>query len=738
MAFTGFSSDEEGSIVFDGEQFIINNPDNVPVDFDPGDRPVIGLPVTHPSHPINQVPTTTTTPTYVPPLVIFTAFDTHRAEEHVEHVRKVRESESSKEPATPVPSPQVIDELPPDIAADEYIDSEPLPLSDSPDWPGNTPLSHGRSLHVDHLLSVETDTLAREVLIGIKRDGIPPKAFVYDFMAQYAEWGWDDLSSARALQVLELVRQSDWDERLEQADSEYVEAVGQDLANDWIEGLVIIDAGSGNIVLNKTGVVGAGGQQYVGLQDYEVEAFKGIDLIFVHNHTEDVGASVDDLNSAFDAGAKLLIVITRNGREFVYVRGRDRMVLVRDETASYEVGPPTLDETIELAIKSAKQAVAYQDDPPEHVFLQEEQFVVLRANGDLRVYEDEEAVLRGDDDASTVWPLSSDRFGFRVLDQNPSLPYLVKIEVAGNEFWIDLRDSDAELEFRRVDLASTPFLSQRAQVSEQKYDNTSLDFLSALTEALNPQPISVEHGDSATGTPPEHVLQSIVGDDEEVPVEMSFRPYDASGVGLISQDYNKITDIYRPFQVQSPVVGPDVRVEFVVPAESNDTTLGNYVVISFPASVYLVDKIIMQSLSMDLNHAPSQWREDGRIFVAYGHLSVVYTKHIYPGNIIDTQGEAIIGITGNTGLLKLNPKTGKLEPYKNTEDYHENQHLDLAIVYYGSNTPGEMAAALQTYRTDSDNAHYFFGYAQRSTLLQNDDIRLYGENIDPERIPGLF
>ena len=54
MAFTGFSSDEEGSIVFDGEQFIINNPDNVPVDFDPGDRPVIGLPVTHPSHPQNQ------------------------------------------------------------------------------------------------------------------------------------------------------------------------------------------------------------------------------------------------------------------------------------------------------------------------------------------------------------------------------------------------------------------------------------------------------------------------------------------------------------------------------------------------------------------------------------------------------------------------------------------------------------------------------------------------------------
>ncbi|MCY4539860.1 MAG: hypothetical protein OXE52_16725 [Chloroflexi bacterium] len=39
--FTGFSSDQEGSIVFDGEQFIINNPEKVPENFDAGDKPVI-------------------------------------------------------------------------------------------------------------------------------------------------------------------------------------------------------------------------------------------------------------------------------------------------------------------------------------------------------------------------------------------------------------------------------------------------------------------------------------------------------------------------------------------------------------------------------------------------------------------------------------------------------------------------------------------------------------------------
>ena len=187
-------------------------------------------------------------------------------------------------------------------------------------------------------------------------------------MSQYAEWGWDDLSSAWAVQVLNMIRQSDWDKVFAHADSTPVETIAQDLGNNTREGLVIIDAGSGNVVLNKTGVRGPGGQQYVGLQDYEVEALRGLDLIFVHNHTNDTGASKDDLLSAFDAGAKLLIVITQSGREQVYIRGRYGMVEVRDAKASYKVGSPTLDETIALANKSAEQAAAYREDPPEYDF----------------------------------------------------------------------------------------------------------------------------------------------------------------------------------------------------------------------------------------------------------------------------------------------------------------------------------------------------------------------------------
>ena len=200
-------------------------------------------------------------------------------------------------------------------------------------------------MQIAHLLSVETNTLAREVLFGLMREGMPSEAFVSDFVSQFAEWGWDDLKSALALQVLEDVRNSDWDEVFAYADEDYVETVAQDLGDDWIEGLVIIHAATGDILLDRTGVVSVDGSQYVGLQDYEVEALKGLELIFVHNHPNGSDASAEDLDSAFRSGAELLIVITPQGQEFVYIRGRYGMVKVRDEEASYEVGPGTLRET---------------------------------------------------------------------------------------------------------------------------------------------------------------------------------------------------------------------------------------------------------------------------------------------------------------------------------------------------------------------------------------------------------
>ena len=576
---------------------------------------------------------------------------------------------------------------------------------------------------MDHLLNVETDPLAREVLFTIKREGLPPRSQWNDFMAQYALWSWDATSDAQAWATLAIIAQSDWDETFAQADSAPVETIAQDLADDWIEGVVIIDAGSGNIVLSKTGVVGPDGQQYVGLQDYEVEALKGLPLIFVHNHTQDIGASDDDLRSAFAAGANLLIVITRSGREQVYIRGRDRMVLVRDEKASYEVGSPTLGETIALAKKSAEQAAAFRDDPPEHVFLQEEQFVVLRGNGNLRVYEDAEAVLRGDDDASNVWSLSTYSLGFRVLDQNPSRPYLVKIDVAGNGYWIDVRDAAVELEFHRVDFASmhvsqTWYESQTAQVSGQIYDNTSLDFLNALTEGTIPP-----------------LLRSFVVDDKAeggtLDIELSdFEHANRSGLGLLSRDLN-ILKSKASFQIQSPVVGPDVRVEIVSRVDRHDRDLGNYVLISFPASVFLQNPQIMESLANDPNHNPCEWREGGRIFIGFAHLSSIDPENIYPQAVLEDQGQATIGWTGNTA-------------------FHQNfeNHLDVSMAYFGPtefNRDGftdameRMSERWDLNSPDRGEPNSYMILVESSNLYQGEGRgSVYGENIDIVRVWPQF
>ena len=70
MSFNGpaLSFDDEGSILFDGEKFIVNDPSKVPDNFNPGGRPVVGLPETHPGHPNNQAPTLGPFPTIPPGL----------------------------------------------------------------------------------------------------------------------------------------------------------------------------------------------------------------------------------------------------------------------------------------------------------------------------------------------------------------------------------------------------------------------------------------------------------------------------------------------------------------------------------------------------------------------------------------------------------------------------------------------------------------------------------------------
>ena len=75
------------------------------------------------------------------------------------------------------------------------IEQAPAPVTDEF---GYTPLTPGQEMDVDYLLSFVIDTLARDVLITMKRDGIPPRSQRKEFMSPHAEWGWDATSDALA------------------------------------------------------------------------------------------------------------------------------------------------------------------------------------------------------------------------------------------------------------------------------------------------------------------------------------------------------------------------------------------------------------------------------------------------------------------------------------------------------------------------------------------------------------
>ena len=494
MGFDGpaLSFDDEGSILFDGEKIIVT----VPVGHEAldhlGSEKEIPFPVvyTHPSHHQDQRPSTPPPPPGGNPV-----FNKEKARESVERARRARESardEKSKSGKKDVKDDSPADRAPVtdkrDLASDA-IDEEPAAEAV---WRENTPLTPGQQMHVDNLLSIETDNLAREVLITLKREGLPPNDQWREFLEQYALTGWYAASDAIAWATLAKIATSEWDETLAYADKDHVETVAQDLGDNAIEGVVVIDAETGDTVLHLPGVVRADGSQYVGMQDTEAdallaEALSGRELIFVHNHPNGSDASEEDLDSAFRAGAKLLIVITPQGQEFVYIRGKYGMVKVRDEKASYEVGLENPDETKELRIRSEAQAWAFKVDAPEHIFRQEELSATTDASGYLWFYGHDErgATFR------TKYLEYVESEELKVLGKAFWNHFLVLVERKdGSKAWLPLKDQPDESNLDEIALVDFPELSSSGEAAAdivEPYTNLvrrTVDFLPVPQDSI--------------------------------------------------------------------------------------------------------------------------------------------------------------------------------------------------------------------------------------------------------------
>ncbi len=600
------------------------------------------------------------------PAVIYTAFDRDEADELRERIEKV------KDRGKPSPS-----DLPQDIGQDEQLDAQSLPDLQSfyaePDWPASRPLTEGQKYHVDHLLSIEDDTLARSMLIGIRRDGMPSPKYLNDYLARFAEWGWDEISDERTLELLDTIRQSNWDAWLERADSAPVENAAQDLANDMIESVQVIDAATGQVLLSRVGVLGAGGGQSVGLQAEEVQTFQGRELIFVHNHPNGAAASDADLRTAFLAGAELLLVVTPRGYEYAYIRGENGMALVREGDASYEVSPATAEEYVELTGRSWRQAMADRLNPPEFLMLQDEDEPTLEieVSGPLNIY-GQETRVRGEDKQSLwVYDFSEAPERFKILGKSRLNHSVVLIDMYGEaRFWIDLDQTDV-LNISEIDLARVPTVDQRGQALNT--EEIREPFENLVRRTVDFLPISQQE---ITG-----ILQFGIKDEDNYPAMFDNRHpgldfFAPAGTEVISLTPGEVTGVFIPDGAETEyerVYGAGVK-SHVAHGEPGGKVFDPRNP-SVDTRKHLADNWIIERS----NRAYVIVRS-GNAYILYGHLdpnSIQVGTHVIAGQIIGTVG--VDEIPGNDHL-HLEVRTHGLYPV-NLDETGEYEH-------YSKDKPG--------------------------------------------------
>ena len=385
-----------------------------------------------------------------------------------------------------------------------------------------------------------------------------------------------------------------------------------------------------------------------------------------------------DLDTAAWLKGEFLLVSNQDGTLHRYARVNGELIPL-EPTRNPEYAAPV--DPLETAAADAAyliQTLSELGNPPEMVMEQGEAAAVIEVSGAFRGYGNQwyADARREDIESFMNYDFTANPQTFRVLGRSTLNPSLIQIEVRNPALynvyhqWVNIEDLEGNFTIYGSDLESVPF----------KYP---------LGSFVADERLDVE----------------LIAEDPTWP--------DKSGVGVRSRDFNDFEST-KEFQLQSPTIGPDVIVEFVA---TDHDELGNFVVISFPASVFQENENVMQNLSGDPNHDPSQWREDGRVFVAFAHLSDWEEwglQRPQPGTYIDSPEKAIIGMTGNTGT--------------------QVNHLDLSVVYYGSMDDGtqQMREALAAVRSNRTSVDFYFGLAGRSNFVGEPNV--YAENVDSVRV----
>ncbi len=348
------------------------------------------------------------------PLVIFTAFDVHAAEELKRRLQTtVRPAQYQTSPQKPKaddrpapthkqgaksaaksagkkrqrqresePSPS---DLPQDIEEDAEVTLPDLEKA----WSSADPYLHMGAADLSYYMSAQEDQLVRGVAISLKHE----KFILHyldnptEYLKRFATYTWDEESDEAAEEFiqwyverfrpeLERQRDIDWAGGAE-SDLEYWI---RDVANDERESVIVYDLESG-----ETLFVRYGDKNSVALQDWQQKLAQGRNIVLIHNHPNNTGASLADLSAAAWLDAELMIVVNPDGTLHRYALEGDEMVALEPVHNPDYVAPADPVETLAADVAYWAQTLRELGNPPEMVMRQGEEQVVIDAGGDTRI-----------------------------------------------------------------------------------------------------------------------------------------------------------------------------------------------------------------------------------------------------------------------------------------------------------------------------------------------------------------
>ena len=332
----------------------------------------------------------------VVPLVVFTAFGVDRAEQlrkRLENTQRPvdKRPQSKSKPYDPLSSIQAPSAKP--ISKDKQTQTSSEPSvpdlqqniegeSDTraPDlekaWSSEVPYLYMGAADLSYYNSAQQDDLVHGVAISLRHEKLILSYLddPIEYLKRFATYTWDEESDKAAEEFiqwyvdrfrseLERQRDIDWSEGVE-SDIEYWI---RDVANDERESVIVYDLDADEILFIRFG-----DKDSVTMQKLHQKLAEGRNIVVIHNHPNNTGASLADLDAAAWLDAELMFIVNPDGALHRYTQIGDEMVALEPLHNPDYVAAADPVETVAADLAYLLQSLREIGNPPEMVMEQGE------------------------------------------------------------------------------------------------------------------------------------------------------------------------------------------------------------------------------------------------------------------------------------------------------------------------------------------------------------------------------